>query len=81
MPYQRGNLEIRISRNLLQNRKGSHHGALKDLEDTETETIRFFILQKKWKINLLLSILFIMLFFDFSDISQHSTMEGTFLLH
>ena len=35
---------------------------------------------KKLKINLLLSILFIILSLDLSDISQHSVAEGSFLL-
>ena len=36
---------------------------------------------KKWKINELLSILLIILSLDFSDTSQHSVAEGTFLLY
>ena len=36
--------------------------------------------KKKLKINLLLSVLFIILSPHFSDISQHCVVEGTFLL-
>ena len=36
---EQGNLKIRISRNLLPNPKENNHQALKDLEDTEIETL------------------------------------------
>ena len=42
---------MRISRNLLQNPKKSHHQALKDLEDTETETLWFGFSLKNGRLN------------------------------
>ena len=51
MAYGRWNLEIRISRNLLQNPKEGHYEALKDLKDTEIETLWFGFWLKKAKLN------------------------------
>ena len=51
MAYWRWNLEIRISRNLLQNPKEGHYEALKDLKDTEIETLWFGFWLKKAKLS------------------------------
>ena len=50
MPYWRWNLEIRISRHLLQNPKESHR-ALKDLKDIDTETLWIGFWLKNRKLN------------------------------